>query len=72
MSKINRKLSQKLPYIDPTRMGIWGWSYGGYVSGLALAKDDQGIFKCAASVAPVTDWMYYGKFSSSTFKNFLW
>lgn len=42
-------------------MGIWGWSYGGYASGLALAKDDSGIFKCAASVAPVTDWIYYGK-----------
>lgn len=29
---------------------------------MALTKDDQGIFKCAASVAPVTDWLFYGKF----------
>ncbi|XP_063708670.1 venom dipeptidyl peptidase 4-like [Culicoides brevitarsis] len=54
-----RKLAQKLPYIDKNRIGIWGWSYGGYVSAMALTKDDQGIFKCAASVAPVTDWMFY-------------
>lgn len=41
-------------------MAIWGWSYGGYSAAMALANDDAGVFKCAASVAPVTDWTYYG------------
>lgn len=56
-----RKLSEKLPYIDSKRIGIWGWSYGGYASAWALARDNSSVFACAASVAPVTDWIYYGK-----------
>lgn len=55
-----RKLAIRLPYIDSTKIAIWGWSYGGYSSAMALAQDDAGVFKCAASVAPVTDWTYYG------------
>uniref|UniRef100_A0A336K9H3 Venom dipeptidyl peptidase 4 n=1 Tax=Culicoides sonorensis TaxID=179676 RepID=A0A336K9H3_CULSO len=62
-----RKLSETLPYIDPNRIGIWGWSYGGYASGLALAKDTDKTFKCAASVAPVTDWMYYDSIYTERF-----
>ncbi|XP_055593408.1 venom dipeptidyl peptidase 4 isoform X2 [Uranotaenia lowii] len=54
-----KKLSEKLPFIDPARAAIWGWSYGGYASAMSLAKDDGGVFKCAASVAPVTDWTFY-------------
>ncbi|MFD2532699.1 S9 family peptidase [Gracilimonas halophila] len=52
-----RILSQ-LPYIDETRIGIWGWSYGGYMSSLALAEGSD-IFSTAIAVAPVTDWRYY-------------
>lgn len=48
-------------YIDDAHIGIWGWSYGGYAAAMALANDDHGVFKCAASIAPVTDWTYYGK-----------
>jgi dipeptidyl-peptidase-4 len=48
-------------FIDSTRTAIWGWSYGGYVTGMALAMDYDGIFKCGLSVAPVTDWTLYGK-----------
>ncbi|XP_058833388.1 venom dipeptidyl peptidase 4 isoform X2 [Topomyia yanbarensis] len=54
-----KKLAEQLPFIDPTRIAIWGWSYGGYASAMALAKDDQNVFKCAVSVAPVTDWTFY-------------
>ncbi|XP_063704179.1 venom dipeptidyl peptidase 4 isoform X2 [Culicoides brevitarsis] len=62
-----KKLSQLLPFIDPKRVGIWGWSYGGFASGMALAKDKQGVFRCAASVAPVTDWLYYDSIYTERF-----
>ena len=44
-----------------SRVAIWGWSYGGFVTSLVLAKDaDQGnTFQCGISVAPVTNWIYY-------------
>ena len=48
----------KLPYIDEGRIGIWGWSYGGYMSALALMIGND-TFKTAISVAPVTNWRYY-------------
>lgn len=54
-----KKLSELLPFVDGSRMAIWGWSYGGYASAMALAKDVNHVFKCAVSVAPVTDWTFY-------------
>ena len=48
--------SQK--YVDAGRIGIWGWSYGGYMSTLALSKGAK-YFKTAIAVAPVTNWRYY-------------
>jgi len=47
-----------LDYIDQERIGIWGWSYGGYMSSLCLAKGND-VFKMAIAVAPVTNWRYY-------------
>ena len=48
----------KLPYIDEERIGIWGWSYGGFMSSNALFKGND-VFKMAIAVAPVTSWRFY-------------
>ncbi|XP_050526616.1 venom dipeptidyl peptidase 4-like isoform X2 [Daktulosphaira vitifoliae] len=56
---VAKYLQTKYSYVDSLKTAIWGWSYGGFTSGMALAKDDKKIFKCALSVAPVTDWIYY-------------
>lgn len=47
-----------LPYVDSERIGIWGWSYGGYMSSLGLMVGNE-VFKAAIAVAPVTTWRYY-------------
>ncbi|XP_060847595.1 venom dipeptidyl peptidase 4-like [Rhopalosiphum padi] len=56
---IAKFLQSELSFIDKNKVGIWGWSFGGYIAGMVLAKDVEKIFKCALSVAPVTDWIYY-------------
>lgn len=45
-------------YIDKNRIGIWGHSYGGYMTLLALTKGN-GIFRAGIAVAPVTNWRFY-------------
>ena len=52
------KLLGARPYIDSSRMGIWGWSYGGFMSSNALFKGND-VFKMAIAVAPVTSWRFY-------------
>lgn len=47
-----------LPYTDANRIGIFGWSYGGYMSTLCLLKGND-VFKAAIAVAPVTSWKWY-------------
>ncbi|RVU25741.1 S9 family peptidase [Sandaracinomonas limnophila] len=48
----------KLPYVDASRIGIWGWSYGGYMSSNCLMQGAD-VFKAAIAVAPVTNWRFY-------------
>ena len=52
-----KKLSE-LPYIDESRTGIWGWSYGGFMSTNCLLKGND-VFEMAIAVAPVTSWRFY-------------
>jgi dipeptidyl-peptidase 4 len=52
------KYFQSRSYADRTRVGIWGWSYGGYMAANCITKGAD-YFKMAISVAPVTDWKFY-------------
>ena len=54
---VAKKLSE-LPYIDASRTGIWGWSYGGFMSSNALFQAPD-TFEMAIAVAPVTSWRFY-------------
>ncbi len=54
-----------LDYIDETRIGIWGWSYGGYMAALCLSRSN--IFKIGIAVAPVTHWKYYDSIYTERF-----
>jgi dipeptidyl-peptidase-4 len=48
----------KLPGIDKNRIGIWGWSFGGYNTLMAMSTGN-GTFKAGIAVAPPTDWKFY-------------
>ncbi len=52
------KYAASLPYVDADRIGIYGWSYGGFMA-LNCAFKGDGIYAMAISVAPVTSWRYY-------------
>ncbi|OFX28490.1 MAG: peptidase S9 [Bacteroidetes bacterium GWA2_31_9] len=60
------KYLQSLPYIDKDRIGIMGWSYGGYMSTLCITKGAD-VFKMAIAVAPVTNWRYYDNIYTERF-----
>jgi dipeptidyl-peptidase 4 len=47
-----------LPWVDSKRIGIWGWSYGGFLATNTLFKG-EGVYKAAVAVAPVTNWKWY-------------
>ena len=46
------------PDIDAQRVGIWGWSFGGFMSSLCIMKGHD-VFSTAIAIAPVTNWRYY-------------
>ncbi|MDZ4149066.1 MAG: S9 family peptidase [Flavobacteriaceae bacterium] len=48
----------KKPYVDASRIGIWGWSYGGFMASNAIFQGAD-VFKMAIAVAPVTSWRFY-------------
>ncbi|SNX87358.1 related to dipeptidyl aminopeptidase [Melanopsichium pennsylvanicum] len=53
------RLISTLAYVDENRIGVWGWSYGGYLTGKSVERDTKHIFSLAVSVAPVTKWEFY-------------
>jgi dipeptidyl-peptidase-4 len=56
----------KRDYIDASRIGMFGWSFGGYMSSLAITKGAD-VFKTAIAVAPVTNWRYYDNIYTERF-----
>ena len=56
------------PYVDPARIGIYGWSYGGFMA-LGCAMKGHGIFRMAIAVAPVTSWRYYDSIYTEIYNN---
>ncbi|CAL8389198.1 unnamed protein product [Boreogadus saida] len=58
----------KKGFIDEGRIAIWGWSYGGYVTSMALGAG-SGVFKCGMAVAPVSKWEYYDSIYTERYMN---
>ena len=56
----------KLNFINKDKIGIFGWSYGGYMSSLCISKGAN-IFNSAIAVAPVTNWRYYDNIYTERF-----
>jgi dipeptidyl-peptidase-4 len=52
------KYLRSLPYVDGSRIGIWGWSYGAYMT-LEAMFNAPDVFKAGVAVAPVSDWKLY-------------
>ena len=48
----------ELPFVDEDKIGIWGWSYGGFMSTNCILKGND-VFSLAIAVAPVTSWRFY-------------
>jgi len=55
-----------LPFVDKTRIGFMGWSYGGYMASLLISKGAD-YFKAAIAVAPVTNWKFYDNIYTERF-----
>lgn len=60
------KYLKKQPYIDGERIGIFGWSYGGFITSLCMTKGAD-FFKAGIAVAPVTNWRYYDNIYTERF-----
>ncbi|MCK9449143.1 MAG: S9 family peptidase [Bacteroidales bacterium] len=60
------KFLARQPYVDSSAIGIFGWSYGGYMSSLAITKGNE-VFQSAIAVAPVTNWRYYDNIYTERF-----
>ncbi len=55
-----------LPYVDASRIGIWGWSYGGFCTLMSMSEG-RGVFKAGVAVAPPTNWRFYDSIYTERF-----
>lgn len=60
------KYMGSLPFVDKSNIGHWGWSFGGFMSALAITKGNE-VFSAAISVAPVTNWRFYDNIYTERF-----
>jgi len=60
------KYLQTLKYVNPEKIGIWGWSYGGFMTSLCMTKGAE-YFNTGIAVAPVTNWRYYDNIYTERF-----
>jgi len=60
------KWLQKQDYVNPEKIGIWGWSYGGFMTSLCMTKGSD-YFSTGIAVAPVTNWRYYDNIYTERF-----
>ena len=60
------KYLAQMPYVDGDRIGMFGWSYGGFLTALCLTKGAD-VFKMGISVAPVTNWRFYDSIYTERF-----
>lgn len=58
-----------LPYVDPDRIGVMGWSHGGYITSLLLTREAQGSpFKAGAAIVPVTNLLFRLSFKGPSYQ----
>lgn len=60
------KYFAKKKWVDENRIGIWGWSYGGYMTLMCMTKGSE-LFKTGVAVAPVTNWRFYDNIYTERF-----
>ncbi len=65
-----RALGARYPELDLTRVGVWGWSFGGYATCMAVLRRPD-VFACGVAVAPVADWRDYDTFYSERYLGLL-
>lgn len=56
----------RMPYVDPQKMSLFGWSYGGYMTLMEMTADNT-PFKCGVAMAAVTDWKWYDSIYTERF-----
>ncbi|CAI4229994.1 unnamed protein product [Auanema sp. JU1783] len=54
-----KKILSKYPFLDSNRVGVFGWSYGGFSAANMVIRSPESFFKCAISGAPVSNFIYY-------------
>ncbi len=59
-------MTKTMSFVDPSNIGHWGWSYGGFMSSLAITKGAD-AFTAAVAVAPVTSWRFYDNIYTERF-----